>query len=145
MAERRSINEALSLTPEKLAFINQDPRLEAVKEQDVATIDLDESEEKQASYDTQPGAVEPSVATTTPRRQTHLTKNEASQPTFSSGALVPLTTRLQPETADALRRAYLGRKLDGFANATQQEIVEEALTTWLSSNGYLKATGGTRR
>lgn len=134
MAERRSINEALNLTPEKLAFIKQDPRLEAVKEQDVKTIDLEKSEEIKEPSKVQP---EPVVTKAAPRRQSRRSKRAAVQPSLSAGALVPLTTRLQPETADALRRAYLERKLDGFTNATQQEIVEEALQAWLVNEGYL--------
>lgn len=137
MAERRSINEALNLTPEKLAFIKQDPRLEAVKEQDVKTIDLEKSEEIKEPREVISEPVEPSVSKASPRRQARRTKRAATQPTLSGGALVPLTTRLQPETADALRRAYLERKLDGFTNATQQEIVEEALQAWLVNEGYL--------
>ncbi|QDV62020.1 hypothetical protein [Crateriforma conspicua] len=137
MAERRSINEALNLTPEKLAFIKQDPRLEAVKDRDAKTIDLDQSKEIKESSKAQPEPVEPAAAKATPRREMRRTKRTTAQPTLSGGALVPLTTRLQPETADALRRAYLERKLDGFTNATQQEIVEEALQAWLVNEGYL--------
>jgi hypothetical protein len=45
--------------------------------------------------------------------------------------LVPLTTRLTLETADALRRAGLENRIHGLAPATVQEIVEEAITQWL--------------
>lgn len=136
MAERRSINEALNLTPEKLAFIKQDPRLEAVKEQDVKTIDLQQSEEIKESRQEKPEPVEASDSKAAPRRQRRRTKRAATQALLSGSALVPLTTRLQPETADALRRVYLERKLDGF-NTTQQEIIEEALQAWLVNEGYL--------
>jgi hypothetical protein len=50
---------------------------------------------------------------------------------------MPLTTRLQPRTANALRRAYLEQKLARREPATQQEIVEAALQAWLTLNGFL--------
>jgi len=59
-------------------------------------------------------------------------------PSLLGAVLVPLTTRLQPKTADALRRAYLEQKLRRQQPATQQEIVEAALVEWLNSHGYLE-------
>ena len=52
-------------------------------------------------------------------------------------ALVPVTIRLQPELAGALKRASLERQLSGGAVFTQQDIVEEALTPWLKKAGFL--------
>jgi hypothetical protein len=51
--------------------------------------------------------------------------------------LVPLTTRLQPSTAAALKRAGLEQKLRGEQPATVQEIAEEAIQEWLRDNGYM--------
>lgn len=51
---------------------------------------------------------------------------------------VPLTTRVSPEVASAVKRASLTRQLDGKEPFHVQEIMEEALVTWLRSNGYVK-------
>jgi hypothetical protein len=51
--------------------------------------------------------------------------------------LVPVTVRLRPEIADALKRASLQRQLNGFETYTQQDIVEEALLPWLQAEGLL--------
>jgi hypothetical protein len=52
--------------------------------------------------------------------------------------LIPVTVRLTPEIAGALKRASLERQLAGDAIFTQQELVEEALEPWLRSHGYLR-------
>lgn len=52
-------------------------------------------------------------------------------------ALVPVTIRLRPELAGALKRASLERQLAGEPVYTQQDMVEEALTPWLKKAGYL--------
>ena len=51
--------------------------------------------------------------------------------------LVPVTVRLRPEIASALKRASLQRQLDGVETHTQQDIVEEALLPWLRAEGLL--------
>ena len=101
MTQRRTLNSALVLTPEKRAFIGGDderPDLESPKQDRVET------------QETEPLG-----------RQT----------------LVPLTTRIGQQTADALRRAYLQQKLNRRLPDTQQEIVEAALRQWLSEHGLL--------
>jgi hypothetical protein len=52
--------------------------------------------------------------------------------------LVPITVRLKPEIAEALKRASLQRQLNGYETYTQQDIVEDALTPWLRSEGLLE-------
>ena len=52
--------------------------------------------------------------------------------------LVPVTVRLRPEIASALKRASLERQLNGFETFTQQDIVEDALVPWLKSEGLLE-------
>lgn len=52
--------------------------------------------------------------------------------------LMPLTTRLQPITAAALKRAGLEQKLRGHSPGTVQEIAEEAIQNWLRDYGYLE-------
>jgi len=54
------------------------------------------------------------------------------------GGRVPLTTRIRPELAAALKRASLERQLAGQTPNTVQDILEEALEPWLKAEGYLK-------
>ena len=51
--------------------------------------------------------------------------------------LIPVTIRLIPEIAGALRRASLELELAGEEVFTQQEIVESSLRPWLRDNGFL--------
>ncbi|RUL81770.1 hypothetical protein [Tautonia sociabilis] len=51
--------------------------------------------------------------------------------------LIPVTVRLRPEIAGALKRASLERQLSGEELYTQQDIVEQALEPWLRAEGYL--------
>ncbi|MCA9182354.1 MAG: hypothetical protein KDA51_12900, partial [Planctomycetales bacterium] len=49
---------------------------------------------------------------------------------------VPITTRTRPEIASALKRASLQRQLNGQAPFYVQDIIEEALESWLASHGF---------
>ena len=51
--------------------------------------------------------------------------------------LIPVTVRLRPEIAGALKRASLERQLNGESLFTQQELVEQVLEPWLKREGYL--------
>src|SRR4051794_11320149 len=51
--------------------------------------------------------------------------------------LIPVTVRLRPEVASALKRASLERQLAGIEIHTQQQLVEEALLPWLTAEGVL--------
>jgi hypothetical protein len=51
--------------------------------------------------------------------------------------LIPITVRLRPEIAGALKRASLERQLAGEDVYTQQDLVEQALEPWLREEGYL--------
>jgi hypothetical protein len=51
--------------------------------------------------------------------------------------LIPVTVRLRPEIAGALKRASLERQLAGEELFTQQDIVEQALEPWLYGEGLL--------
>jgi hypothetical protein len=78
-------------------------------------------------------------------REQQLRHNSASeQPHNGSSSvgvmpvgLIPVTVRLRPEIAGALKRASLERQLSGEAPFTQQDLVEQALEPWLRSEGYL--------
>jgi len=131
---RRGLTEALDLTPEKVAFIRQ--------ERTLGTEAIVESPRPEPLEHRGEGAsAESTVALGRPVEEPSKVASERATTPRSVGphnqALVPLTTRLQPATAAALRRAYLERKLAGVEHATQQEIVEEALQDWLRSTGFL--------
>lgn len=49
----------------------------------------------------------------------------------------PFSTRLRTDFAAALKRASLERQLAGREPNSVQEILEEALETWLRTNGSL--------
>lgn len=49
---------------------------------------------------------------------------------------VPLTTRVSPETASALKRASLTRQMQGQEPSYVQDIMEEALVAWLKQHDY---------
>jgi len=52
-------------------------------------------------------------------------------------ALVPLTARIAGKKFRATKRASFDRQLQGIKPNTIQDIVDEALTTWLRKHGYL--------
>jgi hypothetical protein len=124
----------MEITPETLAFIQGT---------------MHQSEPAQTVLEPTPGteADEPKKRDSLERRQHSRTVRRQKErieavpqrpdPSILQGLLVPLTTRLQPETADALRRAYLEQKLARKNPATQQEIVEAALRDWLKGHAYL--------
>lgn len=134
MGKRRGLSEALDLTPEKIAFIRQERVPEPIGQPQLAAAVPAESIREGESRGSE--AVLAPEMLTTPRPM--VTERPVAKPIGPHNlALVPLTTRLQPATSAALRRAYLERKLAGAVNATQQEIVEEALQSWLRSSGFL--------
>lgn len=51
--------------------------------------------------------------------------------------MIPVTVRLTPTIAGALKRASLERQLAGEDMFTQQDIVEQILEPWLREEGYL--------
>ncbi len=51
--------------------------------------------------------------------------------------LIPITVRLRPQVAGALKRASLERQLSGEEPSAQQDIVECVLEPWLRTNGFL--------
>jgi hypothetical protein len=124
----------MELTPEKLAFIRATEPL-----QDSSPQEEPQSNAKPAL--TLPEDQQPIKRVVPPRgarrQREPAVISESQAASMLPGLLVPLTTRLQPKTADALRRAYLEQKLRRRAPDTQQEIVEAALVDWLRRHGYL--------
>jgi hypothetical protein len=51
---------------------------------------------------------------------------------------VPVSTRIRPEFATALKRASLERQLNGVEPNTLQDILEQAIEPWLKNNGYMQ-------
>ena len=116
MAERRSLMAGLEVVPPNVdpdtlrSFITQEPP--ANRE---ATVPAEPSPEKR-----------PTKASVTKR---------ALVPSLHATLLVPVTVRLKPAVADALKRASLQRQLNGVETYTQQDIVEEALVPWSRAEG----------
>lgn len=121
MAERRSMNQALTLSPEKVAFIHHGSSPDDANQRKDAASDSDATNKEASSRST-------------------ADHSQLNEPLVSSTdippVLVPLTTRLLPDTAEALRRAHLEQKLRRRSPSTQQEIVEEAVCRWLTEKGY---------
>lgn len=146
MAERRGFGEAVALTPEKLAFIQSGGRPPASPPAAVAAAAIPGTLESGTApeLETEQPPPSPSVRPKRPRapREAFVSRTQAPQVAAEEGGfygqiLVPLTTRLQPRTADALRRACLEQKLARKSPHSQQEIVELAVTQWLAENGFL--------
>lgn len=129
MADRRSIADALSLTPDKVDFIRGE-RKPAVKPSAPAPQLAD-----QPPAEVGEGTETRQSPIRRARRVREIQPDQGT--TLLPDLLVPLTTRLQPDTAHALRRAYLEQKLRGQKPVTQQEIVEEALSDWLRRHSYV--------
>jgi len=130
MAKRRSVADALELTPQKVAFITK-----GTGPAEAITVQPGEIANPQSAELRRP-CEDPEIRPDSPVQRKRAP--EAAPPAaLLPHLLVPLNTRLQPETAHALRRAYLEQKLRGQRAATQQKIVEEALQGWLKRHGLL--------
>lgn len=125
MGERRSLTAAIKQTPEVdpdaiKSFVTQDvPHERPVSKPAIAF-----SDERQEAATPSPMQ---SVAKKPRRKPSRL------QPV----GLIPVTVRLKPEIAGALKRASLERQLDGEEVFSQQDLVETALEPWLQENGYI--------
>lgn len=148
MVNRRSLGEALSLSPSKVAFIQGTPQaVESVATSvpgPAEVVDQPNSgEESERAEPEAPVSGRGDMPTRSPTRRTksRTRADRETRPTSSglgmANLLAPLTTRLQPTTAAALKRAGLEQRLRGAQPATVQEIAEVAITEWLIDNGYL--------
>jgi len=143
MAERRSINDALALPPEKLAFIHgaqTAAKTEPVITTRPAETSSDNNEPQKSTADS--GLEKKPVSKKRVGRRRPRSVEKITEPKQETGLigqlLVPLTTRLRPKTAEALRRACLEQKLAGRQPHTQQDIIEAAAQRWLRDNGFLQ-------
>lgn len=150
MANRRSLGDALSMTPDKMAFIQGAPAQPAAEKPIsivTAPVPVSPSEEGEERGE------EPTESLSSPRSDSlsrpqnrrsrgRSSRQERDPPDDSlllgmANLLVPLTTRLQPATAAALKRAGLEQRLRGAQPATVQQIVEIAVAEWLQQHEYL--------
>lgn len=133
MAERRSLNAAMTLTPDKLAFIkgpagsNDKPASEPTAQTVETTAEPTRSADKEVEESPRPQR----------RRNRGRVASEPQPNEILDQILVPVTFRLQHRTAQALKRALLEQKLKHLKPDKLQEIGEEAVTEWLERIGYL--------
>jgi len=125
MAERRSLTSAVNsgtvpgVDPEVVrSFVTQNQRTERPVVAAVNTAPVQPRETKEVS-----------------EQKVSKPKRKANR--FQPVGLIPVTVRLRPEIAGALKRASLERELEGEDVFTQQDLVENALEPWLQSEGYL--------
>jgi hypothetical protein len=142
MAERRSLAAALNLTPEQEAFVNGGRSSPPKGEMALKAGNLPQPEAV-AAAPADPEIAERAEPERSLRRSRSRRHARAQLPQGEgipfgmANLLMPLTTRLQPSTAAALKRAGLEQKLHGQSPGTVQEIVEEAIQDWLRDSGYL--------
>lgn len=145
MVNRRSLGDALSITPEKMAFI-QGGKTTAEPQKAAAPVTATPAAMKETEAAVEPEerhqVVESEKATRTARRARGRSRSKEESHSDEvlygmANLMVPITTRLQPATAAALKRAGLEQKLRGAYPPTVQEIVEIAISDWLEEHGYL--------
>ena len=124
MAERKPLTSGLTVVPPGAderavrAFVSQEQRHEQSQRPSADMIDPQPADERNSL------------------EGTHDDKRKRPRTAVPVG-LIPVTVRLRPEIAAALKRASLERQLAGDEPNTQQEIVEQALQPWLRSEGVL--------
>ena len=140
MADRRPLAAAVNTyggadPADVRAFITQERKAEAT--QPATTIELNSiTRNDSAGEEKERDAAR--VPSTIKRPPESLTRSPKIKPTpFQPVGLIPVTIRLRPEIAGALKRASLVRQLNGEEVFTQQELVESALEPWLVDEGYI--------
>lgn len=143
MTSRRSLNSAFAMPDAALAFIH-DTSSQAGEQQSSPSNGMETSKRLSA-----PTAVERRTSLAGGAKQEVRLRHTrgatgegdsdhaVARPSLLGEVRVPLTTRLQSATADALRRANLEQRLKRLRPATQQDIVEIAVHEWLKRHGYL--------
>ncbi len=157
VAKRRTMGEAIDVSADKLAFIKggvpSTPMIQLTEEVTPAEVAVPiavvaAAAQSPVGAPESPAAIElerevdDSESSESVRRKSRpRSKRETAmrdEPMLGLvNMLVPLTTRLSPSTAAALKRAGLEQKLYGRQPGTVQEIAEEAIKEWLSGQGYL--------
>lgn len=117
MVKRRTLDDGL--TPEEMAFLNDAPEALKIPEKN-NTSDRSETASR-------------------PKKETiSAPEPEVRAPTHVHTGMVGLNTRVEPHLSAALLRASTDRKIERRSRAAVQDIVNEALTAWLQSAGYIK-------
>jgi len=137
MGNRKSLSAALELSPEKMAFIRGEATASAREPESAHVSSPQPAQEQPLSALPEPASTKPSGGKTVRKKVAHLLSPEDESIVWIPNMLVPLTTRLQPTTAAALKRAGLEQKLRGQSPGTVQEIAEAAIQSWLRDCGYL--------
>lgn len=142
MVKHRSLGNAL-LSPEKMAFITGQESSHAdnpidmqppIQSNPVVVPVVELAAPTSIAQEVRP--LKNKSAVNQPQPTVGDSKRTNSPAPANDDYLVAITTRLQARTADALRRAYLGQKLNRCEPATQQEIIELAVQQWLRKNGF---------
>lgn len=126
MAERKPLTAGLAIVPPGAdpdavkAFVTQERKPEKT-----------EAKFPAAEPSAEPQASEPEVS------EQQAPKRRKGKKAAVPVGLIPVTVRLKPEIAAALKRASLERQLAGEEVYTQQDLVEEALEPWLKREGHL--------
>jgi hypothetical protein len=137
---------ALSLNPDKLAFIHGEQRVveagsvpEKIQAADrsLGRVELPDQESIRSGPRIRRRGRRPKVAAPEPLAPPGMV--DSSYSGDLPPLLVSLTTRLSPATAEALRRAALEQRLERRRPHTQQEIVEAAVRQWLTMNGFVRS------
>jgi hypothetical protein len=151
MGERRSLVAGVETTPHGVdpdlmrAFISQEKSPTLQTKVPVLPVNGSEAAGEEEEQPLAPDAPHPEVPASVSRHETGpgrkpgkpVGQKRARTAPLHSTLLVPVTVRLKPEIADALKRASLERQLNGLSTYTQQDIVEDALVPWLRSEGLL--------
>ena len=140
VSARRSLGAALQMTPEKLAFIKSTPEPAPTMEPTISiapeVVQTEKTPTVQVPLQQEP--TEKPVVRAPRRRQVNEEEDISDEALLgTANLLVPLTTRLKPRTAAALKRAGLEQKLRGRKPSSVQEIVEIAIQSWLRSAKFL--------
>jgi hypothetical protein len=126
MVERRSLGDALSMSPETVAFINGGDEKSAggTDSKTTRTIELPKSE----------GAADKESSGRSPSKRQRLQPRSGvpSADDVLDQVLVPLNTRLPHGLSNALRRVCLEQRLSHAKPDSIQEIVEMAIEEWLA-------------
>lgn len=133
MVERRSLGDAMNMSPEKLSFI----RGSTAKQEKPLPTKEPQAEAKTVELKSDTADQEETPSTTRRRNRGRATSDEPLASDVLDQVLVPVTIRLPHRTAQALKRAYLEQKLKHLKPDTLQEIGELAINQWLRQKGYL--------
>lgn len=131
----RTLTNALEMTPEKLAFIRSGSQGNAAPEEPPVHARVSVDTSQTPPLDPEPSIEKPDAERQAKRPSRRVAKERrVEQRTLVSGLRMSITTKLEPETVEALRRICLERRLEGVLPFTLQDIVEEAVSEWLASH-----------